>query len=549
MGIRVGEAINPGPSRRPVRPIHGRDVAPRTASEHGTMLDSDSNAPLARVGPRLGTRHEDCPQSRVLPRATLLDSDSDAPLMSTAVCGQLLDALEEDLMQPVIPQKKRVRRVSDSPSPTRGSGRFQAMTESCVESQNRECGASHGDEGIEATHFDLTVADSGDEVVERDTPQDVGQQAERSHQYSESDTESVRQIRRRRLVLQFEPDPAPCQGEEREDPREVDDETSDCTGVPLTSSVMVGLGSLDEVNLESVFEISGIVMKTVPKFMRGVFRGAIKTSLQAILRGHERKDVELPRLLLARPPRGGLVPQGRLKERVARFSAGEWVPLLEMSLECSMQGNVASRRRRRRATDDLQCGVGRVLGLAQMGELSHARRALEGEPVAWSSENTWKALTNEAKIPRTAREGIDQELLDMNPTVPVDLDVDLLLKNLRTSRRGAAAGGLSGMTTEHLKIILDSTECCALFGDVATLFARGQIPREILEGVRVGRMTALQKPDGGVRGIVVGDVVAGWWPEHWHNNLVFRLKAQPTRSSTHCPREQAQNAWHMWCRH
>ena len=28
-----------------------------------------------------------------------------------------------------------------------------------------------------------------------------------------------------------------------------------------------------------------------------------------------------------------------------------------------------------------------------------------------------------------------------------------------------------------------------------------------MEGVRVGRMTALQKPDGGVRGIVVGDVV------------------------------------------
>ena len=76
-----------------------------------------------------------------------------------------------------------------------------------------------------ATHFDLTVADSVDEVVERDTPQDMGQQAERSHWCSESDTESVRQIRRRRLVLQFEPDPAPCQGEEREDPRELDDET------------------------------------------------------------------------------------------------------------------------------------------------------------------------------------------------------------------------------------------------------------------------------------------------------------------------------------
>ena len=40
------------------------------------------------------------------------------------------------------------------------------------------------------------------------------------------------------------------------------------------------------INLESVFEIRGLVMKTVPKFMRGV-RGGIKTSLQAILRGEE----------------------------------------------------------------------------------------------------------------------------------------------------------------------------------------------------------------------------------------------------------------------
>ena len=149
----------------------------------------------------------------------------------------------------------------------------------------------------------------------------MGHQAEWNHQCYESDTVSVRQIRRRRLVFQFEPDLAPCQEEEREDPREIDDETSDCMGVPLTSSVMVRLESLDDVNLESVFEI----MKTVPKFMRGVFRGGIKTSLQLILSGRERKL--MPRLLLACPPRGGLVLQGRLKERVARFSVGEWVPL------------------------------------------------------------------------------------------------------------------------------------------------------------------------------------------------------------------------------
>ena len=38
-------------------------------------------------------------------------------------------------------------------------------------------------------------------------------------------------------------------------------------------------------------------------------------------------------------------------------------------------------------------------------------------------------------------------------------------------------------------------------------FARAQIPDEILQSIRMGRMTALQKPTGGVRGIVIGDFV------------------------------------------
>ena len=113
-----------------------------------------------------------------------------------------------------------------------------------------------------------------------------------------------------------------------------------------------------------------------------------------------------------------------------------------------------------------------------VGELSHARRALEGEAVASGSEKTWKALTNEAKRPGTAREV-------SNSAVLVDLDVDLLLKNLRTSRRGAAAGP-PGVATEHQKILLDSTECCTLFGEVAIFFCW-------VTNVRVRRMTVLQR--------------------------------------------------------
>ena len=78
---------------------------------------------------------------------------------------------------------------------------------------------SKGMTGPSPTHFDLTVAESlGKEQVppvdREHTEQDAGQ--ERRQQLSESDTESVRRIRRRRFVLQFEPDSAPqSEGPER----------------------------------------------------------------------------------------------------------------------------------------------------------------------------------------------------------------------------------------------------------------------------------------------------------------------------------------------
>ena len=80
-----------------------------------------------------------------------------------------------------------------------------------------------------------------------------------------------------------------------------------------------------------------------------------------------------------------------------------------------------------------------------------------------------------------------------------------MMKTLRSVKKGSA-GGPSGMTVEHARPLLESGACTALLGEVATQFARGQIPEEVLPAVRLGRMTALQKPDGGVRGIVVGDV-------------------------------------------
>ena len=55
----------------------------------------------------------------------------------------------------------------------------------------------------------------------------------------------------------------------------------------------------------------------------------------------------------------------------------------------------------------------------------------------------------------------------MTPSVVVDLDLDLFTKNLRSARRGVA-GGPSGMTTEHLKLLLENVVWTGMFGEAAT---------------------------------------------------------------------------------
>ena len=63
------------------------------------------------------------------------------------------------------------------------------------------------------------------------------------------------------------------------------------------------------------------------------------------------------------------------------------------------------------------------------------------------------------------------------------------------------------MTSDHLFPVLESDADSELLVQVSSLLAVGNVLEEIIEAIRLGRMTALSKPDGGVRGIVVGDIL------------------------------------------
>ena len=154
---------------------------------------------------------------------------------------------------------------------------------------------------------------------------------------SESGTESVEfKPRRRRLVLcsQSGSLPPPLEG------------ITEMVAAPWIQCQLrcscrwraFGLQILDLVDLVHVFEVKAMVMRSIPQFMRGVFRGAMKVGFHEITKGRAANNIQvesqgwklfmlLPRLLLYKPSRGGLILKGRLKERVTMFCAGEWIPL------------------------------------------------------------------------------------------------------------------------------------------------------------------------------------------------------------------------------
>ena len=90
----------------------------------------------------------------------------------------------------------------------------------------------------------------------------------------------------------------------------------------------------------------------------------------------------LPRLLLFRPARGGLLPKGQLQERFNRFTHGEWLLLLTESRDNTERAMQTQRRRRRTQQDTVERRVQRAEALVHLGELSSGRQALEGAALA-----------------------------------------------------------------------------------------------------------------------------------------------------------------------
>ena len=182
------------------------------------------------------------------------------------------------------------------------------------------------------------------------------------------------------------------------------------------------------------------------------------------------------------------------------ISRGEFNVLLMSSEACDEKAAVSHRRRHRTGGLDLERRDLRAETPIQMGELSSARQALERADLAKGDRRTLGLLTDMNRRPDRLRDPLPEELTAYEPMAMFDLDEQLFARNLRSSRRGAA-GGPSGMTTEHFRPLLDDARGMQLFTALGSRLATALVPQVAVDLIRVGRLTALSKPDGGVRGI------------------------------------------------
>ena len=173
--------------------------------------------------------------------------------------------------------------------------------------------------------------------------------------------------------------------------------------VQLGRVLREALRSLDGVDVGHLFSMRAVLMKSPPAFVKGAYRAGLRIALKEIIQGIERGDevrswrgwklfLLVPRMLLFRPPRGGLIPKQRLLDRFQMFARGEWMQLLSASRDCGEKALSASIRRRRTQQDSRERRAERAQTMVMMGEVSAGRRVLEGAPLAPGTEATLKKL-------------------------------------------------------------------------------------------------------------------------------------------------------------
>ena len=261
------------------------------------------------------------------------------------------------------------------------------------------------------------------------------------------------------------------------------------------------MGALD---LEAELRKPVRTMREPPRWFRAMLRQAFMLALRE--RKHKadaawKLFILIPRMLLRPTARMGEPGKRDIMERYRRFTAGDWLGLL---------ADVPTQPARRRREETDKAAMNRKSHEAEakvrMREVRRARHHLTSSGLAPGTPATLAQLTDPNLRPTRLAEPLPEAAVTHVPRHTLTLDWSKLASALRSAGRGSAAD-LSGSRYEHYRVMLEDKEAWAEFADFLQDFARARVPEDVLQSLRLGRMTALKKKDERVRGIVAGSVI------------------------------------------
>ncbi|GJP43967.1 hypothetical protein CLOM_g3365 [Closterium sp. NIES-68] len=188
---------------------------------------------------------------------------------------------------------------------------------------------------------------------------------------------------------------------------------------------------------------------------------------------------------------------------VHRFLRGEWLALFTDATAASTPASRPATLSSARSTA-MTARLNRAKRFAHCADWSRSLGALEAGELAPSTPDTITAL--QAKHP-PAMAPIPEWVPDFTATDVPQLTVPLLHSALRSAPRGTAAGP-SGWLIEHLRDTFLS--CQTHLPHLLQLFQnwlQGDLPLEVRPYFTASTLVALQKPQGGVRPIAIGEVL------------------------------------------
>ena len=215
-----------------------------------------------------------------------------------------------------------------------------------------------------------------------------------------------------------------------------------------STGVRLGLEQLDDIDLASELRRQALTLQSAPTQLRGVLRFALRTGLEQAVSGAGPDAAArgwklfflAPRMLLHREPGQSRIEPAEIERRADAFRRGEWPSLLR----AACPSTPARPAQRSPAEDESDRRAARAAALVHLGELSAASRALTAEPLADSNEATLAELRDPSRRPQTPVVPLSPAVLN-HVAEPCPMPDTLLLANLRSARRGSAAGP-SGMT-------------------------------------------------------------------------------------------------------